>query len=208
MHYEGFELAEQLRVMEPSATQPRDLPGRYGRVIRDLERLLIAADTVGVVVGGWAVWHHGFAGRVTEDVDVVVARDKIDTLLQLSDLCGFNGFTLVPGRWPKLGHRETAIVVDVLPEAEFPGTTARPGLVAIGHPLRYRAGLEALSYCSLAGLIELKLGAGRTKDAADIIELIKRNPLEISKIADHLRQLHSEYATRFTALVELARTEA
>ena len=50
--------------------QPRELPGRYGRVIRDLERLLAATETQAVVAGGWAVWSHGYVGRVTQDVDI------------------------------------------------------------------------------------------------------------------------------------------
>ena len=64
--------------MDADKSLPRDLPGRYGRTIKDLERLLIAAEAIAVVAGGWAVWRHGYAGRITEDVDIVVADDKID----------------------------------------------------------------------------------------------------------------------------------
>lgn len=161
--------------MTPETSHPRDLPGRYGRVIRDLERLLQLTQTLAVVAGGWAVWRHGFAGRVTQDVDLVVPQDKIEKLIQASTLCGFD-YRQPPagaGRWPKLVHRETLIDVDLLPEGGIPGTPTHPAPIAIKHPSSYDAAQGSLEYISLGGLIELKLGASRAKDIADIIELIK-----------------------------------
>jgi hypothetical protein len=59
----------------------------------------------------------------------------------------------------------------------------------------------------LAGLIELKLGAGRLKDSADIIELIKSNLGEVPSILRYLGDLHPDYAQRFMALVAEAAAE-
>lgn len=202
-----FDLAEQLRVMESSETEPRDLPGRYGRVIRDVERLLTVAETSAVVAGGWAVWHHGYAGRVTQDVDIVIARDKVQDLQQRAELCGFSVVPIQPGRWPKLHHRETGIEVDFLPEAELPGTPTRPGLIPIGHPTRYQTTGQRLSYISLTGLVELKLGAGRAKDIADVIAMIQHNANKLSAIMSHLQQLAPRYAVQFQDLIQQARDE-
>ncbi len=202
-----FELAEKLLLMDTESTQPRDLPGRYGRVVRDLERLLTATDSLSVVAGGWAVWRHGYAGRVTEDVDIVVPCDRLDALQVAAPLCGFNYLAPLPGRWPKLQHRETNIQVDFLPEASIPGIPSRLAPVAIGHPRTYAAEAGSLQFISLNGLIELKLGAGRVKDFADVIELIKQNPKQLANIAEYLSEIHTDYVARFQSLIEQATEE-
>lgn len=202
-----FELAEILLGMDAEVTQPRDLPGRYGRVIRDLERLLSATQSPAVVAGGWAVWRHGYAGRVTEDVDVVVPADRLQFLQAAAELCGFTYLSPPDGRWPKLHHRETNIEVDFLPESQFPGTPARPAPVPIGHPRRYLAQVGSLRFIPLSGLIELKLGAGRAKDVADIIELIHQNPQQLESITHYLEDIHPEYARRFELLIQQAAEE-
>ena len=202
-----FEIAEQLLQMDADSTQPQDLPGRYGRLVRDLERLLTITQTLSVVAGGWAVWRHGYAGRVTEDVDIVIPRDSIEALRETAPLCGFNFLTPPAGRWPKLQHRETNIEVDFLPEASFPGTPNHPAPIPIGHPSRYEAELDSLRFISLNGLIELKLGAGRAKDVADIIELIKYNPQQLTSVSEYLTALHPDYARRFELLIQQARDE-
>lgn len=205
-----FSLADDLLLMTPETSHPRDLPDRYGRVIRDLERLLQITQTLAVVAGGWAVWKHGFAGRVTQDVDVVVPRDKIEQLMQTSTLCGFDGLQPPTGRWPKLVHRETQIDVDLLPEGGIPGTSSHPAPMAIQHPRHYRAAEGSLEYISLGGLIELKLGASRAKDIADIIELIKTHRAHQAiwqEVTDHIANTHAIYSQRFRELIVQAQEE-
>jgi hypothetical protein len=79
---ERLELADQLREGRDSMFEPEDLPGRYGGVVRALNHLLAAVDAEAVLGGGWAVWRHGFLGRVTQDVEIVLAagraRDESD----------------------------------------------------------------------------------------------------------------------------------
>lgn len=203
----AFEIADSLHSLNPMVTKPRDLPGRYGRTIRDLERLLAAADTLAVVAGGWAVWRHGFAGRVTEDVDIVVESEKITGLREFASVFGFQFLEPPAGRGPKLIHTATSIDVDLLPESGVPGTANRPAPVAIRHPDQYQAVAGSLAFIPLAGLIELKLGAGRAKDTADIVELIKRHPAEISTLRIALAGIHSSYAIRFDELVDQANEE-
>ena len=65
---EQLELAEQLRTQEAARMEPQDLPGRYGRVVRAVDHLLQATQSEAVLGGGWAVWRHGYVGRVTWDV--------------------------------------------------------------------------------------------------------------------------------------------
>lgn len=193
--------------MDPESSTPRDLPGRYGRTVKDLERLLTAAQAMAVVAGGWAVWRYGYAGRVTEDVDIVVALEKVDVLKRLAGVFGFDFFDPPTGRWPKLQHRETGIEVDILPELGIPGTPSRPAPVPIGHPSRYQAEASSLRYINFNGLIELKLGAGRAKDIADLIELIKRHPDHLSEVQEYLATIHPNYLRLFQQLILQAQDE-
>ena len=97
-------------------SQPSDLPGRFGRTVRDIERLLRATAVPAAVAGGWSVWHHGYVGRVTEDVDIVIPQCGEADLLINAPLFGFDLVPGNPGSWPKLLHQETGIRVDLMPE--------------------------------------------------------------------------------------------
>ncbi len=79
---EQLQLADQLLAGRDHMPEPQDLPGRYGRVIRAIDRLLNAVGCQAVLGGGWAVWHHGYLGRVTQDVDIVLAAGQIDDFLR------------------------------------------------------------------------------------------------------------------------------
>ena len=193
--------------MNASASLPENLPGRYGRVIVDLKRLLLTTDALSVVAGGWAVWHHGYAGRITEDVDIVVAKSAIKDLERAAAVCGFDFLTPPEGRWPKLQHRETEIDVDLLPEGGIPGTPSNRAPVAIRGPLTYGAIEKTLQYISLPGLVELKLGAGRAKDTADLIELIQTHPGRIGELRKNVASVHTSYGPKFDQLVSQAEEE-
>ena len=188
--------------------RPSELPGRYGRVIRDLERLVAATDVHAVVAGGWAVWRHGYVGRVTQDVDIVIPAVSQEVVLRVAPKFGFDVLPVREGMWPKLTHRETAIDVDLMPEAGIPGTPTRPGPVPIRHPSVYGAKAGELSFIGLPGLFELKLGAHRARDVADLVELIKVNPTQLVEIRQQLEQIHPGYAVELTELIRQAHEES
>ena len=204
---EQLTIADQLRLQGGTMLEPRQLPGRYGRVIVALEKLLDAANATAVVAGGWAVWYHGYVGRVTQDVDIVIAIVSQEELLRIAPVCGFDVLDAPHGRWPKLVHRETGIEVDFLPETAFPGTAHHRAPVPIRHPDVYGAERGRLRYISLECLCELKLGAHRAKDIADLVELIKVNPGRLSSIHDALAVIHTEYAHEFKDLITQANEE-
>lgn len=204
---EQLELADDLLTGRDRMLEPQDLPGRYGRVVRALDHLLQAVGCEAAVGGGWAVWRHGFQGRVTQDVDIVVAADRLDEFLRTAAVAGFDVLPRLPGRWPKLTHRETGIQVDILPEGHRPGTTSRPAPTTLPHPSVLGASGTALRYITLPALVELKLAAGRAKDEADVVELIRANPGHIERIRQHLAAVHPDYAAAFDRLVQRAREE-
>jgi hypothetical protein len=173
-----------------------------------LDAIVAACQIEAVVGGGWAVWRHGYLGRITQDIDIVVPADRLDDFLKAASVSGFERLRGPEGRWPKLLHKETAIEVDILPEDGRPGTAARPAPTTIPHPRRMGGQAGRLDYISLPALIELKLAAGRARDEADVVELIGSNSGQVDAILSHLERVHPHYAERFRALAAKARDEA
>jgi hypothetical protein len=199
-----IELSELLQAGRDAMIEPQDLPGRFGRVIADIDRVLAAMDCPCVLAGGWAVWRHGYAARVTRDIDIVLPRDRVDEFLRVAGVSGFDVLTATAGRWPKVEHRQTQITVDILPEGERPGTAARPAPTMIPSPTELGGLAGALRYIDLARLIELKFAAGRPRDLADVVELIRSNPKRCDAIRRHLADVHADYAASFDQLREQA----
>ena len=204
---EQLALADELLAGRNVMFEPQDLPGRYGRVVKDLDRLLSVADCVAVVGGGWAVWRHGFLGRVTQDVDILVPADKVDELLRVAAVSGFDVLQTPAGRWPKLTHKATGVQVDLLPEGQRPGTPAHLAPTTLPHPTKFGAAAGRMRYITLPGLIELKLAAGRARDEADVVELLRANPDQATVVRQHLADTHADYAAKFDALLQKARDQ-
>lgn len=204
---ERLALADELLEGRGRMFEPQDLPGRYGRVVKALDHLLEVVGCEAVVGGGWAVWRHGFHGRLTQDIDIAIAADRIDEFLRAAGVSGFDVLAQLPGRWPKLLHRETGIKVDLLPEGQRPGTPARPAPTTLPHPSAMGAAGHALRYMKLSALIELKLAAGRARDESDIIELVRANPDRIDEVRQHLATVHPQYSTAFDRLLDRARDQ-
>ena len=202
-----LETSEQLTLLEPAKNKPSELPGRFGRVVRDFERLMQATETVAVVAGGWSVWHHGYVGRVTSDVDVVIPSSAEVPLLSVAPMLGFNVLSVRQGNWPKLEHKETQIQVDLMPEGRYPGIPTRLAPVPIPHPSNYFASADHLEYVPIAGLFELKIGASRAKDISDLIELIKVNQPALEEVRKQLELVHQSYPAVFDDLVKQASNE-
>lgn len=204
---EQLELADQLLVGRNTMLEPQDLPGRYGRVVRAVDRVLRLANCEAVLGGGWAVWRHGFIGRVTQDVDIVLPADRVDEFLRVASVSGFDVLTHRPGRWPKVMHKETNVQVDILPEGQRPGTPSKPAPTTLPHPSALGAGGGKLSYITLPALIQLKLAAGRARDESDVVELVRSNPDETETVRSHLSGVHADYVATFDRLVERAKEQ-
>ncbi|HZL35411.1 MAG TPA: hypothetical protein VFC78_08885 [Tepidisphaeraceae bacterium] len=202
-----MELAGELLAGRGHMFEPQDLPGRFGRVIKAVDHLLEVVGGQAVLGGGWAVWRHGFHGRMTQDVDIVLAADRVDEFMRAASVSGFEILPQPPGRWPKLLHKATDIKVDILPEGQRPGTAAHPAPTTLGHPLTMGASGAGLRYITLPSLIELKLAAGRARDEADVAELIRANPQNVAAIRGHLATVHGDYVIAFDQLVQRAQDQ-
>jgi hypothetical protein len=204
---ERLALAEQLLAKGAGMLEPQDLPGRYGRVVHAVDHLLQVLNCVGAVGGGWAVWYHGYVGRVTQDLDVALPADRVDDFLRVAAVSGFEILPVKAGRWPKVLHKDTGVQVDVLPEGARPGTTARLAPTTIPHPARMGGAGTSLRYVTLPSLIELKLAAGRARDEGDVVELVRANADKVDSIRQHLAGVHPDYVAAFDRLVQRAREQ-
>jgi hypothetical protein len=86
---EQLDLGEQLLAGRGSMFAPQDLPGRYGGVVKAVDRLLILVHCPAVVAGGWAVWRHGYVGHITQDLDIVLPQEQIADFLKTAAVSGF-----------------------------------------------------------------------------------------------------------------------
>jgi hypothetical protein len=204
---ERLELCDQLLAGRGKMFEPQDLPGRYGRVVQAIDHLLQVMACESVLAGGWAVWHHGFVGRMTQDMDIVLAADRIDEFLRVASVSGFEVLPQPAGRWPKVRHKDTDVKVDILPEGQRPGTVSKPAPTTIPHPTRLGAKSGVLQYIELPDLIELKLAAGRLRDEYDVVELIRVNPEHLETIRRHLATVHADYVAAFDRLVQRAQEQ-
>jgi hypothetical protein len=204
---EQLELGEQLRAGRDTMFAPQDLPGRYGRVVKAIDHLLGALGCEAVVAGGWAVWHHGYVARLTQDIDIVLPKAKVEEFQRLASVSGFEVLPQPPGHWPKVRHKEADIEVDILPEGGRPGTAARPAPTVIGPPDALGAAGPTLRYIKLPALVELKLAAGRTQDENDVAQLVRANPERTAEIRAHLAAVHADYVREFDRLAERAREQ-
>jgi hypothetical protein len=201
---EQLNLADQLLARGLSMFEPQDLPGRYGRVVEAVDRLLQVIGAEAVVGGGWAVWRHGYVGRITQDLDVVLAANRLEEFLRVASVSGFQVLPRKEGRWPKLLHKDTGVQVDILPEGGRPGTAAQPAPTTIPHPTALGGSGTCLRYITLPSLVELKLAAGRARDESDVVELIRANPAQVEEVRGHLGRTHATYQAAFERLVEKA----
>jgi len=204
---EQLALADVLLAGRESMLAPQDLPGRYGRVVRAIDHLLDAVVCEAVVGGGWAVWRHGHISRVTQDLDIVLPAASIEQFLRAASVSGFEVLPQVPGRWPKIRHKETNVRVDILPEGERPGVPPDFAPTTIPSPSKLGAAGTKLQYMDLPALVELKLAAGRLKDRADIVELIRANREDLDGLREHLAEVHVTYLQEFDRLVEQAKKD-
>jgi hypothetical protein len=204
---EQIELSDQLLAGRNTMFEPQDLPGRYGRVVKAIDHLLGAMSCTALLAGGWAVWRHGFTGRLTQDLDIVLPADRVEEFLRVAAVSGFQVLPQPEGRWPKVLHKQTDVKVDILPEGARPGAPAHPAPTTIPHPARLGAVGTTLHYVPLPGLIELKLAAGRTRDEADVVELLRANSDHVDEVRRHLVAVHADYVQALDRLTERAREQ-
>lgn len=150
-----------------------DEKGAVQQTLRKITQRLNDLNIPYAVVGGLALFQHGHR-RFTEDVDLLVTKAGLKSLHAALEGLGY----VPPFKGSKhLRDVEHGVKVEFLTTGDFPGD-GKPKPVAFPEPTEASFEVDGIKYLNLTSLIELKLAsgmtnAGRLKDLADVIELIK-----------------------------------
>jgi hypothetical protein len=175
--------------------------GAVQQTLRRITERLDALDIPYAVVGGLALFFHGYR-RFTEDVDLLVTKDDLRTIHERLEGLGY----LPPFAGSKhLRDTVTGVKVEFLTAGDFPGD-GKPKPVAFPDPAAVRVAGAGMWFLSLPALIELKLASGisnplRGKDLVDVQELI----LELKLDESFAPQLNEYVRDKFLELVKLIR---
>ncbi|MCC6523505.1 MAG: hypothetical protein IT373_12685 [Polyangiaceae bacterium] len=151
------------RVRRFAAAVSVDVPP-VDEALEPLRRLLAAAGVEHRLVEGVAVVHHGYV-RTTDDLDVLVDAEALESLAQV---CAEHGFERVSRT--RLTHLASGVHVDLLVAGE---PVPRVGAGTYPAPSALAASPRDPAIVGLAGLLQLKLRAGRHQDRADVVALLK-----------------------------------
>jgi hypothetical protein len=159
-----------------------------GSVQETLKRITRRLDELGIpyaVAGGMALFLHDYR-RFTEDVDLLVTRESLERIYQ--ELEG-RGYVRPFAKSKNLRDTESKVKIEFLVTGGYPGD-GKPKEIAFPDPSDVAVLKQGIRVLGLEQLVSLKLasgmtGDGRTKDLADVEELIKTLALPV-KLAESL----------------------
>lgn len=182
-----------------AVTDTPSIPGNRFREALDALRRLANEEGIAIaIVGGAATISHGYP-RSTHDIDVVVAYADFQRLMRTAHEYGFEMKSFNPFGLNEMFYK--GVPIEVMQEGMF---ESDPEAMLSPQEL----GVSSFGFASLEGLIRLKLSAGRAKDLADIVELLKNtSPEKIQDIYHHLGSHNQENFQLFDRLVKEAERE-
>lgn len=157
------------------------------RVAKKVSRLLDAQQIPHALAGGLAVGFHGF-NRMTRDADFVVPKSARKAVEQLGPT------TPISGHLSGVSVKVDGVDVDFL----FVGKTVRAG------DLSSTAQYAGLPVIGVDPLVAMKMGAGRSKDTLDVIELLKLGTVSVEVVS---ARLSGDDLEQFQGLVTIASLE-
>ena len=167
--------------------------GPVDETLERTDRLLRDAGITFAVAGGFAVIEHGYE-RFTKDVDLLVLTSDLLRAMEVLRAAEFSGNRTPLGA--RMRDQRTGVQVDLLGTA-FDGDER--AIRRAGKPRR-------LTVIPVEHLVLMKLETGRSKGAADIVELVKAGASP-TKISRYLRETWPELLARFKPLAARARAE-
>jgi hypothetical protein len=141
------------------------------------------------LAGGLAVGAHGYP-RTTDDVDFLVGDEAFV----------LHSGGLVTLRVPVIAVGDVRIDLVSIEESKAEGGLLRP---AVDTPLV----VDRIPVVPLTALVYMKLKAGRQKDLADLVELLKRGKVEIAAIDQYLDQNALDLKGKWDRVKEMAAKE-
>lgn len=170
-------------IWEKTAMAPRAVL----RVAKRVSKILSERQIPHALAGGLAVGFHGF-NRMTRDVDFVVPKTARKQIEQLGPT------KPISGHLSGVSVEVEGVAVDFL----FVGKTVRA--VDLSAPERH-AGLPVIG---VDPLVAMKMGAGRTKDTLDVVELLKLGGVSVDAVS---ARLSGDDLEQFRGLVTIADLE-
>jgi len=177
--------------------------GAVQETLRKITKRLDELQIPYVVVGGLALFHHGYR-RFTEDIDLLVSAASLQRIHD--ELEGLGYISLFLGS-KNLRDAESGVRIEFLIEGQFPGD-GKPKPVSFPNPAAVAEEHGGIKYLRLPQLVELKLASGMTnpqrlKDIVDTMELIRllRLPLDFEL------QLNEYVRSKFRELWMLSQQE-
>ncbi|MBI2433955.1 MAG: nucleotidyl transferase AbiEii/AbiGii toxin family protein [Candidatus Hydrogenedentes bacterium] len=151
------------------------------RLVDILER----AEVAWCVIGGVAVNHWAAEPMVTRDVDIVVAADQVDRVIQLLSEAGFDA---TRHEWPVNFQGKSQVSIQLSTEEFYRDFPARSVPADVHGILLRVASLED----TLAGKIKAwgepeRRASKRMKDLTDITRLLEAHPEVRGAIPDRLK---------------------
>ncbi|MBL8792679.1 MAG: hypothetical protein JNM56_02110 [Planctomycetia bacterium] len=168
--------------MKKQGRDPATLAMR--RLVKRLEK----AKIVHAVMGGMAVYAHGYR-RFTDDVDVLVTPQGLETFRSRFVP---NDYELVAGKKRRFVDRMNGVTVDLVIAGHFPGFRS-DGPITFPDPSAVRQQIDSIYFIDLTTLIQLKLAALRPQDYADVVDLIRANQLDESFLTRLHPSLHHDF---------------
>ena len=172
VNYEDRMSREPRWAMDESDAFFRDA-GKVHETLREITRRLTELGIPHAIVGGMALYRHGFR-RSTEDVDMLVTPES---LKRIHDELEGRGYLPPFARSKNLRDTQTGVKIEFLKTGDFPGD-GKPKPFAFPDPVDVVEIREGVPVVRLITLVELKIASGisspdRRKDLADAQELIK-----------------------------------
>jgi hypothetical protein len=190
-----------LRKVVRAVSSPDQGDSEYDKALEVLRTLSCKEGIPIAIIGGMAAIRHGYP-RFTDDIDIVIARQHLDTIIRVAPTYRIKVLWHDPEGWHKLQYE--GIRLEVVPEGGKPrkdAPTRIPGPGQLGV-------LQGSEYANLEGWIETKLASGRQLDRADVVQVLKKtDQAGVERVRTHLATVHPLYLRAFEDLVAMAAEE-
>jgi hypothetical protein len=139
-----------LRKVVRAVRNPGQGNSEYDQALELLKTLSSKEGIPIAIIGGMAAIHHGYP-RFTDDIDIVIARQHLETIIRVAPAYRIKVLWHDPQGWHKLQYE--GIRLEVVPEGgkprkDAPTTIPGPGQLGV---------VQGSEYAHLPGWIETKL---------------------------------------------------
>jgi hypothetical protein len=142
------------------------------KTMRQIVKRLEKADIPYAVVGGMAVYAHGYR-RTTDDLDLLLTPAGFEEFKRLFVPKKYEPHARLSRRFT---DRANDVTVDILITGLFP-VSGKPGPISYPDPAAVSQTIKKARVIDLVTLIQMKLAARRHQDFADVVNMIRFNDL-------------------------------